>query len=313
MGYLIESDYLPIIQVGNKSAMIQASPAIQATAEESAIEEAKSFLRQKYDVSGEFTDTAVWVRSSSYAASDRVYLTAAPWVTATSYAQYDLVLYTDGYVYQCATANSDVTFTPNKWTRLNPQYTIYYAKYPAPLFNLKSGVYKIGDEVFWKGKTYTCLQPTRGLDHETALQYATYQNLPYVNVFPDDPTNGATYWGDGVAYTVPANTNITNTTYWTKGDNRDKNIVRKLAIMTIYHLAPNVSPQNLPKNYVELYKGLDDQYQPGVEGTVYPVHSALGWLQACARGEVQPSLPLLQPEQGKRIRYGGPIKNTNTY
>jgi hypothetical protein len=112
---------------------------------------------------------------------------------------------------------------------------------------------------------------------------------------------------------VPANTEITNTTYWVQGDNRDSNMVRKMAIMTIYHLSPNISPQNLPKNIVELYKGTDEQYQPGVEGTIYPMHSALGWLQGCARGEVQPNLPLLQPVQGMRIRYGGNIKQINSY
>lgn len=313
MSYLIESDYLPLIQVGNKSAMIQGSAAIQAIAEKSAVEEAKSFLRQKYDVSAEFTDTTVWSRSSAYAATNRVYLNASAWVSGHSYSVNDLILYTDGYIYKCATANSDVTFTAGNWTKLNLQYTIYYAKYPQPLFNLKSGAYKIGDQVYWNGKNYTCLQPTKFLDHETALQYGSYQNLPYNNVFPDDPVNGLTYWGAGVAYSVPANTEITNTTYWVQGDNRDANMVRKLAIIAIYHLMSNVSPQNMPKQYVELYKGLDEQYQPGVEGTVYPVHSALGWLQGCARGEITPNLPLLQPVQGKRIRYGGQIKNINTY
>lgn len=313
MGYLIESDYLPQIQVGNKAAMIQNNPLTQAKAEASALAEAISFLSQKYDCSTEFSDTAIWKRSNAYNAFDRVYLNAAVWVASANYAQYDLILFTDNYVYQCLTANSDGTFTPGNWVKLGPQYTIYYAKYPKPLFDLAKGCYKIGDQVYWKGKVYTNLVPTVIYDHDTALQFRLQQNLPYGNVFPDDPVSGLINWGVGTAYSVPANTEIANTTYWVLGDNRDQNMVRKLAIMTIYHLSPNISIQNLPKNYVEQYKGTVEEIQPGVQGTVYPVYSALGWLQACARGEITPGLPLLQPPKGKRIRSGGPIKNINSY
>ena len=43
---------------------------------------------------------------------------------------------------------------------------------------------------------------------------------------------------------------------------------------------------------------------------LYPTYCALGWLQAASIGDdITPELPLLQPAQGGRIRFGGNFKN----
>lgn len=312
MPYLYINDYQPLIQQDYLAQITQVTVAKRLAVERVAEAEAKSHLRQKYDVSTEFTNTAVWSNSLAYSAGNRVYLDADTYVPATAYVIGNLTLYS-GNVYRCS-ANTTGAFDVTKWTLIAAQYTLYYVSYPKPLFSI-NGNYVKGEQVYWNGKVYTNIQPTVAIGHEAALQYGSYP-LPSGNIFPDDPINGLAAWGTGTTYTVAAGTLPTDATKWTQGDNRDEQMVQKLVDIVLYHLHALIAPKNIPQLRIERYTGRDEHIQPGVSGTVYPVYSAIGWLQCCARGEVTPNLPLIpttNSQQGRRIRWGGQVRNINSY
>lgn len=208
MGYLIPSDYNRLIQEVNLSQIISGNSLLTAQAEATAIEEAKSYLRAKYDVDSEFSNSQVYNPQSTYNAGDRVYLNAAFYNPKKTYIQGELTL-KSGIIYQCNTAIlAAEEFDAAKWTVLGPQYQIFYANYPYKVFDLKKN-YDKEDLVFWKNKTYECLISTMAIDHDMLIQYQTTNSVPYTNIFPDDAKNGAKYWKDLGTYTVPAGNLLT--------------------------------------------------------------------------------------------------------
>lgn len=195
-----------------------------------------------------------------------------------------------GSVYQCSVAiNTPESFNPAHWTLLTAPTIV-------PEFNLATGTYNKGDKVYWKNNIYTCQQSTLTLDHTTIFQSEFQANIPASNVFPDDPVNGQTFWGTPTPYTVPANTPITNTTYWIQGDSRTQLIVICVIDIVLYHLHSRIAPQNIP----ELRKRRYDD--------------AIGWLRDAAQGiSLTTAMPVLQPRQGGRLRHGGNIKSNNSW
>lgn len=293
MRYLITNDYYTFIQSTQLTALIQNNVTRLLKSESTAIEEAQSYLKQKFDVLSEFTDTSVWVNTKTYNANDRIVIDFPAWATGVSYSIGDTVI-NSGTGYRCKTANNDATFTANKWDSFGPQYSLYYAQLPVSLFTI-DGNYNKGDQVYWKGKKYTCVIATQSLDQDSAIQYYQYKNIPSKNVFPDDNVYGKQFWGTGITYSVPAGTLPTNATYWTLGDNRSQQMVMMTIDMTLYHLHKAIAPMNIPDIRVKAY---DD---------------AISWLKKAAKGEITPNLTALQPRQGSRIRYGGNVKNINSY
>lgn len=293
--YLIKSDYRKSIQDVNLNQIISSNDSILAAAELTAQEEAMSYLRQKYDVDFEFTNTKVWSITEDYTARARVYLDAPAYSTVSTYALDDLMSYCSK-VYKCTTAiTTGEELVISKWELLGPQYTIYHAKYPNPLFNYKKQ-YKKDDKVYWLDRSYTCKIDTSSISHELALQYGNYSNLPIANVFPDDIQNGEKYWTpDNDPYVLDAGTELTDTDYWTKSDNRNQQMVTYLIDMTLYYIHARLAPNNLPQIRIDRYT------------------NTIQWLMAVGQGNVTSSLPLLQPTSGNRIRYGGNIKNQNSY
>ena len=171
---------------------------------------------------------------------------------------------------------------------------IYSAIYPFPEF-VYSNFYNVGDKVFWKNSVYTCQVQTPLLDHDAGIQYLKIENLPLQNVAPDDMNDGTKYWGVGVPYSITAGTLLSNTTYWQAADNRDQQLVAYVVDLTLYHVHTRIAPRNIPELRLKRY---DD---------------ALAWFMMCAKGEVTPNLPLIEPKQGNRIRYGGSIRQINSY
>ena len=311
--YLIRNDYLKTIQGVNLQQIINSEDAVRVAAEESAQSEAISFLRQKYDVFKELTPTEQWSRTEPYSAAQRVYLDAISYDSTAIYALNDTCLHQSDVFACIEPISTPESFTESKWKRLGAQFDIFSARLPFMEFSLSQD-YKIGQQVYWKGKVYTCKQPTSLASHETIIQYEYYSNLPNKNVFPDDAVDGLNYWMPDYDYIVPAGTDILNPVYWSPTDTRDKQLVEKLVDITLYHLHSRISPRNIPELRSIRYKGMPEDQRQGNSGEIiYPIYSALGWLQGCARGEVTPNLPLLQPKSGARIRFGGKIKNNNSY
>jgi hypothetical protein len=120
-------------------------------------------------------------------------------------------------------------------------------------------------------------------------------NAPVYNVFPDDPTAGVKYWGAGTDYSIDAGTLPTDAAKWVSGDNRDQQMVLYFIDLALYHVHSRIAPRNIPELRVKRYD------------------AAIDWFLRCAQGKVTPELPILQPKQGGRIRFGGNPKAINSY
>lgn len=291
MAYLIPYDYKVNIQDINIQQIINSDESIRDRAQLAGEAEAQSYLKQKYYIAREFQDILPYSFTKVYVPFNRFYLDAAVYSAVSNYSINDLTL-AGGSVWIC-TANTSGAFDPTAWTVIGKQYTIFHVLAPYPEFNY-TNLYNIGDVVFFKGNIYTCRVQTSLLDHDTALQYRTIENLPLPNVAPDDPISGIHYWGAPTVYIVnnelPTNTNIFSQT-----DNRDAQMVLYTCDIVLYHLHARIAPRNIPDLRVKRY---DD---------------AIAWLKMCAEGAITPNLPLIQPKQGNRIRYGGNIRQINSY
>lgn len=309
MPYLIIKDYYKQIQEANLQQILTNNNSLLLSTELASEEEAKSMLRQKYDVSKEFTPTNKWDITLTYNGGDRVYLDAATYIPANNYSIGEFTLY-NSIVYRCTTATTGV-FNPADWALIGNQYDIYYAKYPEQLFKYDN-YYSVGDIVFWDNKIYTCKIATTVSDHDSNLQYYRIENIPPINVAPNDPKSGQSYWAEQSTYTIPANTNINDQTSWSLGDNRDQKMVQVLVDIVLYHLHSRIAPQSIPRLREERYMGIKEMAVATKNGLMYSETSAMGWLQACAYGYKTPSLPLIY-KRGNIIRYGGNIKLINAY
>ena len=291
MAYLILSDFKKLIQTDNLSAIIGADFTILDQMKLAAQTEVTSYLTQKYDCSREFTDTLLWNRSISYKGGQRVYLDADTYVPATAYTANNLTLYA-GNIYICTTSTTG-PFDATKWTLIGAQYAMFYVTLPYPEFNYGT-IYSIGTQTWWKDKIYTARIATLIYSHETMLNINSQSRTQ--NFAPDDITDGLKYWGTGTAYTVAAGTLPTDTTKWTAGDNRNQQLVNYCIDVALYTVHSRIAPRNIPELRVKRY---DD---------------VIKWLKNVAQGkEITAAMPLIQPSQGMRIRWGGDVKRINNY
>jgi hypothetical protein len=300
MGYLTPKDYNKTIQSDNLQQVIAGDDTILADAEELAIEEAAGHLVQKYDTSREFQDTTPWDVQDTYNAFDRVYLDAPIFNIASTYAlgtyiSYQAVGAKYATVYK---ANVNVTagaFNAAQWDVVAPRYTIYIPVLPTPEFNYLTK-YKIGDTVLWKDKVYTCAIASGTMSQELALQFGTYQAIPKGNVFPNDPVNGLQYWGAGIPFALAPGAQITDATKWLAGDPRSKQVVKAVVDLALYYVHDRIAPRNVPEQRANNYMASIEKLKGFAEGDTTNI-----------------KLPLIQPKQGQRIRFGGNVKNNNSY
>lgn len=297
MPYLIQRDYRMQIQKDNLMQVIGDDATILADAQAAGEAQAVSHLVQKFDVGSEMTDTSPFEYNRQYLAGQRATIDFPAFDESIAYSLGDAVhALVDGkyYGFVAKAAVSAGPFNESEWDNVGNQYTIYYGKSPFPEFNVYKN-YILGTKVYWKGKVYQCLKATQYINPLYAQQYDQIENIPLPNVFPDDPQNGLTYWGPGQAYSIPPHTLPTNETYWVKGDNRDPQLRMIIVDLTLYHVHTRIAPRNVPNHRQARY---DD---------------AITWLRMCAEGDVTPAIPRKQPNQGMRIRYGGPVKKQNDY
>lgn len=311
--FLCYGDYAKQIQADALGQAMNMDATILDGLQNAAISECKSYLKQKYDVSKAFNPIVQHNPTANYNAGQAVYLNAPAYDSTKTYAVGDQRLQA-GIVYSCSTPITvREAFNAAHWTALGEQWSIYHARLPYPEFNYRS-IYAKGDQVFWKDKTYTAQLPTQILDHQSLLNIGQAGVSDVLNVFPDDPKHGAQYWGAGTAYSVPANTPISNATYWENTDNRDQKLLEICVTIVLYKLHLRIAPRNVPELRMVQYLGYADDRETRGQRILYPTYCALGWLQSAAIGDdITPELPLIQPNQGARIRFGGNQKNINTY
>lgn len=317
MGYLILSDYKTYIQGDYLRQLTQGDYSKRIVEENTSLQAIAQRLTAKYDLNTEFTETLPYDSTKTYGAISRVVVDYSPngfkpWTASTVYLVGALVINL-GTGYICTIANNDATFTPANWTAVGAQYTIYYGAYPstctvngqpnpatltqpyAPVFNYKA-MYIKGDVVFWKGSTYVCNQSSIAFNHFQVLQYALYTNIPYSNVFPDDPVqnNTGTYWTNSTAYVIAPGTALTDAV-WIQGDNRNQTIKDAMVRITVFKLSPLIAPKNRPDVWLDDYR------------------SILRELNDAAEGKIIMLLPLRQPNNAIRTWYCGNVKNSNNY
>jgi hypothetical protein len=314
MPYLIKADLYRLIQP-DALAQITASNDAHITNSFKAAEEiVKSILRQRYDVSAEFTETLQYDKTKVYKQGDRFYLDANLFQESLSYARNDFVLF-DGYIWYC---NVD-SWTPNPWdaayfVKMAPQYAVYHVANPTYKPFDYTKVYAKNDKVIWQGIKYTAKQSTKGINHAQAIQYPTIADIPLNNVFPDDPIYGAGYWANDGVFSLTAGTLTTDTSgAFVPTDDRDEQIKSACANYALYDIHMRIAPKNVPMEREVRSIGQKEDRVATKDGIIYPIYSALGYVQACAMGKAMPTLPILQPDQGIRVSYGGRVKNINSY
>jgi hypothetical protein len=231
--YLYNGDYLQFIQDVMLQALISNNPTYQTLLEQTAQQKFAEYLSQKYNLSAEFTNTTQYDPTVAYNAGSRVYLNAAAFSASNTYALGTLVTAPTGplvngnptgQVYACSTAvTTPGVFNPAQWTLLGNQWTIFYAIYPFPIFDISKGWYNVGDSVWWNNHTYTALQQSVVIDHSQRIQFYKQSRIPFQNTFPDEPVNGQLWWKDNGPYIVPAGNLLTQNpaTYFITTQARD--------------------------------------------------------------------------------------------
>jgi len=271
MAYLILSDYWRGIQKDLLTQIISGEYTYLTQDEAASVAEAKSYLVQKYDTTTEFQATSVYDYNATYKGRNRFYLDASAYNPSSTYAIHSLVLYS-GYVYISTVAITvPETWNAAHWQQLGKQYAIYNIDTINPIYDFYTS-YNVGDLVWYKDKTYTCIVDNTGYFPDTH---------PY-------------YWGTGTSYTVAGNTFISGNAAFVYGDNRNAQLVLYISDILLYHIERRIAPQNIPDLRVKRY---DD---------------AIAWLKNAAEGDtITADIPLLQPNQGRRIRYGSRLPKQN--
>lgn len=311
--FLFYGDYAKQIQADNLQAIIGGNQSILDSIQKAAVEECRSYLKQKYDTDEALEAITNHNFSWSYLAGQTVYINASLY---DPLAAYDLNSYTlhNGGVYTCSVAIiAPEAFTPANWTFIAPQNSTFYAVTPLPEFDNRK-FYLKEDQIFYKNNLYTCKIATQVLDHQSQLEINKAVNSIAVNVLPDDPSLGVIHWGIGVPYFVPTNTSILDTTYWVSGDNRDQKLLMVCIDIALYHAHCRISPRNIPELRQHRYMGVHEDRINLAGRLVYPTYCALGWLQSAADGvDITAEMPILQSGSGHRIRFGGSAKLINQY
>ena len=308
--FLFYGDFKKLIQTDNLTQITGSDDNVLNDVITNAVEECASNLRGKFDVSQVLRPISVHDKTKTYLAGQAVYLDAPAYDKTKTYALGTLILQT-GFVYKNFTAiTAPEDFTISKWTLIGAQYTIYNSIYPKPLFNYKT-IYNVGDQVFWLDKTYTSKIKTEVLSHNGSIQIG-YISDTVLNAFPNQSVK---QWGVGTSYSIPANTDIPNATYWAQGDNRDAKLLQVCTDIALYHLHARISSRNIPDLRIQRYMGSEgDRVSVYNQPIKYPTYSALGWLQSANTGtDITPNFPLVQPDRGVRIQFGGRTKQENSY
>lgn len=275
---LRNTDYLRQIQEANILQIIEEDEDVRYYAEQAAQSEMISYLSQRYLTDKVFSDTSTFDINATYYGKNLIEYTEDAFVVNTTYVVDDRVSY-KGNIYKNILGCTGVppTFATN-WTLITEDKSLYYAKTSESEYS-HSTTYAIGAVVWYNDVIYTAIA----------------ESLAHL------PTDTG-YWSAGATYSFDG-FYPENTTYWTKGDNRNQQIVMYLIDITLYHLHSRINPRNVPELRSIRYDGANALQTGG----------AIGWLKKVASGDVNADLPVIIPAQGNSIRYGSVTKNINTY
>lgn len=311
--YLATSDYLPVIQREQLHDQIldELIDGIRERrfSESWAMGKIRSKIGDQYDFSYEFTPTLPFDSTKIYGAEDRIILDYPEWVSGTEYKADISFVTLDELAYRCIADNSDSDFDEGKWISIGFKGDIYHIALPFPRFSMRvrtpygsnrEGVYDKGDKVWWNGRIYSAIAPTRSVSQEDLINYASYAAYGYLNVFPDDLKQKG-YWKDEGPYQIttgdppflplPPDTPPT----WVIGDNRDPLFVQAVVDLSLWMLHKRIAPMNIPKIRTE------------------SMNLTFDWLNGISQGTETTGIVEIQPSQGGSLSWGSAPKNRNTY
>lgn len=308
-------------------------------AEVQATDEAKSYMRQRWDVDAIFQDIIDYDPTLTYSANQQVYLDADAYV-AQNYTVGQMVAFTDNKVYLCIANASSSQPPPNNtyWLLLGWLNQYFYLKNPYPSFE-SDKCYPLGTNIYWQGYIYQSIRSSAPIGHESALQYDYTTEYPNVNCFPIPAGNNQ--WSAGVPYSMTGIKPLDTATAW-------NNATTYSAGQTASY--NNQIWQSLINNNLNLTPGADIvSWQPViwvngdrrnkqlvltcVDVALYNLHAgiapanvpflrekrymnALKWLENVQKQSLSFSeyqLPKKQPERGNRILMGSRPKMDNNY
>lgn len=292
MSYITLFDYKRRIQTTELNAITSNDANVRLLSEQSVFEEINEVLMQRFDTALEFTDTAIFSPTIIYKGGRRIYLDAQVYNPLVQYlAVSKAMVLQAGFVYIILsdTPSPAGAFDASKWTKLGAQNDIFFVTLPAPPFNVDA-LYLKQDTVFWKDKVYTAQMATIFADQQDLLQVSDLEKVVFGNIAPDDRINGARFWGTGTPYALSVGILPTDTTKWTKGDNRNQGVIKIFLDMVIYDMCARIAPNNVPEhrhnNWVLARKRLDDY----------------------ANGKRNAQIAIIQPKTGNRVQFGGEPK-----
>jgi len=109
----------------------------------------------------------------------------------------------------------------------------------------------------------------------------------FEHVLADAYLEGQSVISDGLIYLalsdIPANTPITNTTFWKQSDTRNQAIVDIMVVIVLYGVYSRINGSEIPSWIQIMYDGGDSRQQAG----------KLGYLKEIRKGTVEINLPLL--------------------
>lgn len=275
---LRDIDYLRLIRDDVVNQIIESNQQIKLDVEQAAQAEMISYLKQRYLVNHVFADTKTFDVSATYNGKQLVEFTATAYSNAATYVTDDYVLQ-NSKIYKSIAGNAPHAFVLNEWTYICEDKDLFYVQLPYSEYDTLTE-YLAGDKVYYNNYEYTCLIKNK--------------NIPVTNTL---------FWSKGAAYTITG-VYPDDSTKWTKGDNRNQQIVMYLLDITLYHLHSRINPRNIPDLRKERYDGNNAMQNGG----------AIAWLKRVASGDLTADLPQIVAQQGMSIRYGSSVpKQTNTY
>jgi hypothetical protein len=278
---LRDNDYARVIQADSLSQIIESNQQTKLDVEQSAQSEMIGYLTQRYITSQIFTDTKVFDITATYKAKQLIEWTAPTFSATTVYIADVFVVY-NGYIYESIAGSTAHAFLATEWTLICEDKALFYAKVPYPEYS-NTTTYSVGNIIYYNDKIYICLISSLGILPTNTQFWQFTGDYTFNGYYPNDSAEGYR---------------------WTKGDNRNQQIVMYLLDITLYHLHSRINPRNVPDLRKERYDGNSPTQSGG----------AIAFLKRVASGDVTADLPQILPQQGMSIRYGSAVaKQTNSY
>ncbi len=294
-------------------------------------EEICSYIRNRYIVDEIFAPTQFYNSSTTYFGKNLIIYTEPRFNTGTTYNLNDRFNYCEK-IYQCVVSGGTSGVTPSYSASTPYQYitdnkSMYYAKLPIPEYSVSTN-YTKGSLVWYQDNIYQSTQNIRGVNPAQSMNLELRYGIPSVQgnlgVYPEFldmvtqstppviPTVSTQYWSlyngpvsswfTGTTYYFTGIT-PTNTTYWTRGDNRNPMIKMYLIDIILYHLHSRINPRNIPLLREIRYFGNVENQNGG----------AIGWLKNIEKGKINLNCPEIEPVSGNSIRFGSMPKKSNYF